>query len=68
MDQPTFDRPTSGASAAVLADQLREARARTRLVTDEPSSNELMGHNSQSSARVAFGTYSTVTLFARFRG
>jgi len=36
-------RPTSGASAAQLVAQLREARHRTRRLTEELSSSELMG-------------------------
>src|SRR6266496_5621079 len=36
-------RPTSGASAAELANELREARSRTRGLTDDLSSEQLMG-------------------------
>jgi len=39
----TVDRPTSGASAAELAAQLREARARLLAVTEDLSSDQLMG-------------------------
>lgn len=43
MDQAHAQRPTSGASAAQLVAQLREARHRTRRLTEELSSIELMG-------------------------
>ena len=43
MDQAHAQRPTSGASAAQLVAQLREARHRTRRLTEELSSSELMG-------------------------
>src|ERR1700756_3760883 len=39
----TIDRPTSGASAAELVAQLRAARGRILAVTDDLSSDELMG-------------------------
>ena len=39
----TVDRPTGGASAAELAAQLREARARLLAVTEDLSSDQLMG-------------------------
>ena len=39
----THRRPTSGASAAELVAQLREARQRTRRLTEDLSSTELMG-------------------------
>jgi iron(II)-dependent oxidoreductase len=43
MDQAEAHRPTSGASAAELVAQLREARHRTRRLTEDLSSAELMG-------------------------
>ena len=43
MDQHTVPRPTSGASAGELVAQLREARHRTRRLTEDLSSAELMG-------------------------
>jgi iron(II)-dependent oxidoreductase len=43
MDQGHARRPTSGASAAELVAQLREARHRTRRLTEDLSSSELMG-------------------------
>jgi iron(II)-dependent oxidoreductase len=43
MDHNHEQRPTSGASAAELVAQLREARHRTRRLTEELSSSELMG-------------------------
>ena len=43
MDHRPADRPTSGASAAELVAQLREARHRTRRLTEDLSSAELMG-------------------------
>src|SRR5215467_12811384 len=43
MDHGHADRPTSGASAAELVAQLREARHRTRRLTEDLSSSELMG-------------------------
>ena len=43
MAQTVLERPTSGASLAELASQLREARARTHRLTDELSSEQLMG-------------------------
>src|SRR5258708_7970098 len=43
MDQAHAHRPTSGASAAELVAQLREARHRTRRLTEDLSSTELMG-------------------------
>src|ERR1700704_5462922 len=43
MDHGHAQRPTSGASAAELVAQLREARHRTRRLTDDLSSAELMG-------------------------
>src|SRR6478736_9336918 len=43
MDNPPARRPTSGASAAELVAQLREARHRTRRLTEDLSSTELMG-------------------------
>jgi iron(II)-dependent oxidoreductase len=43
MDQIVSERPTSGASTAELAAQLHEVRARTRRLTDDLSSEQLMG-------------------------
>jgi iron(II)-dependent oxidoreductase len=43
MDHAQAQRPTSGASAAELVAQLREARHRTRRLTEDLSSTELMG-------------------------
>ena len=43
MDHGHAHRPTSGASAAELVAQLREARHRTRRLTEDLSSAELMG-------------------------
>lgn len=43
MEQAHVHRPTSGASAAELVAQLREARHRTRRLTEDLSSAELMG-------------------------
>jgi gamma-glutamyl hercynylcysteine S-oxide synthase len=43
MDYRPADRPTSGASAAELVAQLREARHRTRRLTEDLSLAELMG-------------------------
>jgi iron(II)-dependent oxidoreductase len=43
MDHRHAHRPTSGASAAELVAQLREARHRTRRLTEDLSSAELMG-------------------------
>jgi hypothetical protein len=43
MDQTVSERPTSGASAAELAAQLHEVRARTHRLTDDLSSDQLMG-------------------------
>ncbi len=43
MDHIHEQRPTSGASAAELVAQLREVRHRTRRLTEELSSTELMG-------------------------
>ena len=43
MDHGHAHRPTSGASAAELVAQLREARHRTRRLTEDLSSSELMG-------------------------
>lgn len=43
MDHNHEQRPTSGASAVELVAQLREARHRTRRLTEELSSSELMG-------------------------
>ena len=43
MDHAQAQRPTSGASAAELVAQLREARHRTRRLTEDLSSAELMG-------------------------
>ena len=43
MDHGHEHRPTSGASASELVAQLREARHRTRRLTEELSSSELMG-------------------------
>jgi gamma-glutamyl hercynylcysteine S-oxide synthase len=43
MDHGHAQRPTSGASAAELVAQLREARHRTRRLTEDLSSPELMG-------------------------
>jgi iron(II)-dependent oxidoreductase len=43
MDQAHAQRPTSGASAAQLVAQLREVRHRTRRLTEDLSSPELLG-------------------------
>ena len=43
MDHDHADRPTSGASPADLVAQLRETRHRTRRLTEDLSSHELMG-------------------------
>jgi iron(II)-dependent oxidoreductase len=43
MDTSHADRPTSGASAAELVAQLREVRHRTRRLTENLSSDELLG-------------------------
>ncbi len=43
MDNSHAERPTSGASAAELVTQLRGARHRTRRLTEDLSSSELMG-------------------------
>jgi iron(II)-dependent oxidoreductase len=43
MDHGQAHRPTSGTSAAELGAQLREARHRTRRLTEDLSSSELMG-------------------------
>ena len=43
MDQAHAQRPTSGASAAELVAQLREVRHRTRRLTEDLSSSELLG-------------------------
>jgi iron(II)-dependent oxidoreductase len=43
MDQIVLERPTSGASPAELASQLRDTRARTHCLTDDLSSEQLMG-------------------------
>ena len=43
MDQIVSERPTSGASTAELAAQLHEVRARTHRLTDDLSSEQLMG-------------------------
>jgi ergothioneine biosynthesis protein EgtB len=43
MPTTTTDRPTSGASAAELLAQLRDVRGRTLAVTEDLSSDELMG-------------------------
>jgi gamma-glutamyl hercynylcysteine S-oxide synthase len=43
MDQAISERPTSGATPAELAFQLRQARTRTVRLTDELSSEQLMG-------------------------
>jgi iron(II)-dependent oxidoreductase len=43
MDHAHANRPTSGASAAELVAQLREARHRTRRLTEDLSSKELLG-------------------------
>src|SRR6476659_5895055 len=43
MDIGHADRPTSGASPADLVAQLREVRHRTRRLTEDLSSSELMG-------------------------
>jgi iron(II)-dependent oxidoreductase len=43
IDQPPTERPTSGASAAELVAQLDEVRARMLAVTEDLSSDELMG-------------------------
>src|SRR5947207_14416395 len=41
--QAHAQRPTSGASAAELVSQLRETRLRTRRLTEDLSSSELLG-------------------------
>ena len=43
MDQRISERPTSGASPAELASQLHQVRTRTLRLTDELSSEQLMG-------------------------
>src|ERR1700745_834965 len=43
MDQAVFERPTSGASPAELTSQLHQTRTRTHQLTDELSSEQLMG-------------------------
>jgi iron(II)-dependent oxidoreductase len=43
MNEPLVVRPTSGASAGELAAQLRDVRARTRRLTEDLSTDELMG-------------------------
>src|SRR5579862_3792857 len=43
LDQAVSERPTSGASSAELTAQLRQTRARTHQLTDELSSEQLMG-------------------------
>ena len=43
MKEPLTHRPTSGATAEELAAQLRQTRARTRQLTDDLSSAQLMG-------------------------
>ena len=43
MNEPLTHRPTSGATAEELAAQLRRHRARTRRLTDDLSSDQLMG-------------------------
>lgn len=43
MDHGQACRPTSGASAAELGAQLREARLRTRRLTEDLASSELLG-------------------------
>lgn len=43
MDHSQAHRPTSGASAAELGAQLREARLRTRRLTEDLASTELLG-------------------------
>lgn len=43
MDHGQAHRPTSGASAAELGAQLREARLRTRRLTEDLASHELLG-------------------------
>lgn len=43
MDQTVSERPTSGATLADLASQLRETRARTLQLTGDLSSEQLMG-------------------------
>ena len=43
MDETLIRRPTSGASADELAAELRDARARTRRLTDDLSAEQLMG-------------------------
>ena len=43
MNSAEPNRPTTGASAAELANELREARSRTRGLTDDLSSEQLMG-------------------------
>ncbi|MBX3500347.1 MAG: SUMF1/EgtB/PvdO family nonheme iron enzyme [Alphaproteobacteria bacterium] len=43
MDDAPIERPTSGAGSAELVAQLRESRRRTRLLTEDLASDELMG-------------------------
>lgn len=45
MDHGQAHRPTSGASAAELGAQLREARLRTRRLTEDLASTELLGRH-----------------------
>ena len=43
MDQTALERPTSGATLAELASELRETRARTLRLTEELTADQLMG-------------------------
>lgn len=43
MNEPLTNRPTSGATADDLAAQLRDTRARTRRLTEDLSTDQLMG-------------------------
>lgn len=43
MNEPLTNRPTSGATAHDLAAQLRDTRARTRRLTEDLSTDQLMG-------------------------
>src|SRR6516164_11734890 len=51
MDQAVTERPTSGASPAELTSQLRQTRTRTHQLTDELSSEQLMGAKLESSTQ-----------------
>jgi len=43
MSETLIDRPTSGAASSVLAAQLNEARGRTRCLTEDLSTGQVMG-------------------------